>query len=411
MSFSRTLALATIKRDIARGILEGVLQAGHQTISLLVLIEVFVRNSGQSGDWAQAMVFSSSFIGMLLSVFYGPRLKPFGFRKATLVSIPLLCSGVFLGVAAFADSLIGFACLVSLAQAFPALKVPVQTQIYHENFPVRRRATYHGWSLMAAQVSTVLFAYFAGEVLDRDADYWPVLFAIMSVSALLAAYFTKKIPSRPLKRTMTTNPFYSLRWLYKDRLFGYLISVWFMFGFANLWIYPIRIVYLVDQMGLSPLKVTILSSVIVEVARLMFLPVWARIFDRINFILSRMIMNAFFVVGIYMYFHAETLWGIGLASFLHGVGFSGGRLSWGLWVTRMVPKERSGEYMAVHVGMTGLRGLIGPFLGFAMLNYLKPFGNHYQNIAMISSGLFLLSILMLIPVLKYGKARDELSPS
>ena len=77
----------------------------------------------------------------------------------------------------------------------------------------------------------------------------------------------------------------------------------------------------------------------------------------------------------------------------------------------MVPKERSGEYMAVHVGMTGLRGLIGPFLGFAMLNYLKPFGNHYQNIAMISSGLFLLSILMLIPVLKYGKARDELSPS
>jgi hypothetical protein len=46
-----------------------------------------------------------------------------------------------------------------------------------------------------------------------------------------------------------------------------------------------------------------------------------------------------------------------------GVARGGGSIAWQLGHNHFAPPERAGLYMSVHVTLTGLRGLIAPFLG------------------------------------------------
>ena len=392
----------TLLNDLGRSAIEGVNQAGYSGLYLLILIEVFLKPSGLQGELAQSWVFGSGFLGMVLSLFYVQWTSHAQFSKKWLIVFPTLASCALFLFTQFSVTAWSFAILVGLGNALLPVRIPYLTEIYHENFPTRKRGQYHGYGLIAGQVFAVGFAYFCGVWLDYDLESWRWILLITAVAIGLAAYFSSQIPAQPPRPRPTRNPLSAFKVLKTDKLFAYILLVWFIFGFANLWIFPIRVSYLAEFRDLDPATVTLLVSVVPEATRMLFLPVWAYLFDRMNFIVLRMLLNVFFVLGIFGFFFSESLLGIGVSAFLHGVGFSGGRLAWGLWITKMVPQEKTSEYMSVHVSLTGFRGLFGPMLGFYVLSQLPSGQSGYETLALMSSSMFLLSILMLAPIIKYG---------
>jgi hypothetical protein len=64
-----------------------------------------------------------------------------------------------------------------------------------------------------------------------------------------------------------------------------------------------------------------------------------------------------------------------VSAVIQGLAFGGGVLAWNLGHLDFAPAHRASEYMGVHVTLTGLRGLIAPFLAVGIwkgLEYLSP---------------------------------------
>ena len=64
-----------------------------------------------------------------------------------------------------------------------------------------------------------------------------------------------------------------------------------------------------------------------------------------------------------------------VASAMLGIGFGGGMLAWNLGHQHFAPPHRDSQYMSVHVMLTGIRGLIAPFLGVAIFTALAARGH------------------------------------
>lgn len=62
--------------------------------------------------------------------------------------------------------------------------------------------------------------------------------------------------------------------------------------------------------------------------------------------------------------------------------------------------------MSVHVALTGIRGTIGPIIGFWAVGQIGP-----TNIGLVSFAMMILATVMLIPEIKHGKDRNTQEPT
>ena len=168
-------------------------------------------------------------------------------------------------------------------------------------------------------------------------------------------------------------------------------------GFANLWVLPLRVDYVASSaygIETSPIIVALVITIVPESVRFLFIPFWARLFDRMNFVVLRMVLNVLFGAGIALFFISKNLLVIGTGSALIGLAFAGGSIAWMLWVTKIAPPEHTAEYMSIHTFTTGLRGVAAPIIGFYLL---RNFGD---GVAIFSAILIFLASVVLLPELK-----------
>jgi MFS family permease len=133
--------------------------------------------------------------------------------------------------------------------------------------------------------------------------------------------------------------------------------------------------------------------VIPSVVRLATTHLWGIFFDRWNFFVVRTVLNVFSLGAIVLFFSTRQLWVLWIAAALFGMALAGGNIAWNLWVTKFAPPERASEYMSVHTFMTGVRGVIGPFIGFWAIAHIAPLST-----ALVAAGLVAVSTLLLEPV-------------
>ena len=211
------------------------------------------------------------------------------------------------------------------------------------------------------------------------------------------------MPSESIIDSPHTNPFGNMKYIIKDKSFGYVLLAWFIMGFANLWTLPLRVDYVTaSEWGIegSAIYVAMIITIIPETIRMILIPFWASLFDKMNFVVLRMILNLFFGFGVLLFFVTSNPWVIGMGSALIGAAFAGGSIAWNLWVTKYAPPGKAGAYMSVHVSLTGIRGTIGPILGYWTVNLIGA-----RNIGIISFVMMFFATLMLIPEIKHGAKR------
>jgi MFS family permease len=99
------------------------------------------------------------------------------------------------------------------------------------------------------------------------------------------------------------------------------------------------------------------------------------------------------MIGVLLFFYSQSKVLIILASTFAGIARGGGEIVWNLWITKIVPRENFSTYMSVNIAVTGIRGLLSPFIGYALLNYfsLRQISHISAVLVLISSfGIFLL---------------------
>ena len=304
-------------------------------------------------------------------------------------------------LAAWTKSAYIFANLVIIAYVCRSALLPFITDIYADNYPSNRRGTFFSRSLILSVGMAALSGFIGSSILEKDIEYYPLIFIFLGFCAFLKAVAIYCMPSKKMDQSPHENPFGNMKYVWQDRSFGYVLLTWFIMGFANLWTLPLRVDYVTSpQWGIegSAIFVAMIITVIPESMRLLFIPFWARLFDRMNFVILRMILNLSFALGVLLFFITSNPWVIGAGSAFIGIAFAGGSIAWNLWVTKYAPPGKTGAYMSVHVSLTGIRGTLGPMIGYWAVGLIGA-----QNIGIFSCVMMVVATLMLIPEIQHGK--------
>ena len=116
-----------------------------------------------------------------------------------------------------------------------------------------------------------------------------------------------------------------------------------------------------------------LTGVIPPAFMFLSLGFWGKVFDRIDIVRYRVVTSFCIGLGFLVYGSSSVFWGAILASVLWGMGRGGGQLAWKIGVLAFCDEKRASSYLGIHTFLTGVRGVIAPFLGaFAIEQGVAP---------------------------------------
>jgi len=363
-------ARATYRNDLLRAPLLGILEAGWMTFALVIAIRYF-----DASETHKAFIAGAGPIGFLITpitLYIAANLRA---RPSLSCAFVFAAAALLLIGASLAQSLLFFTLFVVISQVAAVQQGPLMLQIYTENYTRAERGSRMTWPFILTALFSIGFAVVGGRLLDLKIEAYHWIFVIMTVAAVISAAACLRIPSSPLSREHVGNPWQNFSLIWKDRFFGFILGCWMLLGLGNLIALPIRVEYLANPaygVNASNTTIAVLMLVVPAVARILSTKMWGRFFDRIHFVTMRNLLNVFFLASIGFFFFTTNLYILGLAMAFQGLAFGGGKIFWSLWVTKISPEEKAASYMSIHMALTGLRGTLAPFIGYAILSRSTP---------------------------------------
>lgn len=156
---------------------------------------------------------------------------------------------------------------------------------------------------------------------------------------------------------------------FRDYMWGMLI-----FGGGNLMVIPMLVIVLNEQFSIARLTQVMITSSIPLVFLCLFVRPWARVLDRSHIFEYRAVHSWFYVSAILVFTLAcvtGSAWLLWPGSVLLGIANAGGHLGWNLGHNDFSNDAWASLYMAIHVTLTGFRGLVAPLMGVAFYQYLS----------------------------------------
>jgi hypothetical protein len=393
----------TFQLEIRRAVTAGVLETCAGTFLLIIAVQYF-----QTGATAKALLVMGGPLGLLMSPLSVSLTRKMGWKTATGAAVASWIGCAAFLTAALFDDLRVFvpACMVGVMSL--SMGIPMLTQIYQENYPSSERGDLFSKAVMVRVLSAALFAWAAGNWLEAHMEGYRLLMLAFAIAAGMGAFWIGKCPSTILHVASSSNPLHGMRHVRTDKVFRWLLASWMLMGFGNLLMLPLRVEFLANPrygIVLSPAAIALTVSMIPSLTNLVFARFWGRLFDRMNFFLLRIILNAFFVAAISSFFLYGGMGGFILGGFFFGMATSGGNVAWSLWVTKVAKPEFVADYMGVHSFLTGIRGLLAPLLGFYLSDWIDM-----SSLAWWSLGAIAVASLMLAPEAKTLRRRRPADP-
>lgn len=275
--------------------------------------------------------------------------------------------------------------------------VTLRSTVWRQNYSRNVRARVTGKTATVQVLSMAALGLGLGAAMDRDTDWFRLLLPIGCVLSLAgvwswsrvrlrgrASLMREEVVSREAGGAPTFNPIGMVRLLAGDRMFaGYMLCM-FLLGLGNLMQTPLLVVLLREQFAMEYLGGIKITSSIPLAMMPLSIPLWARLLDRVHVIQFRKIHSWFFVVACGVTtaaVYANTPGLLMVSAVVQGLAFGGGALAWTLGHLDFAPAARASEYMGVHVTLTGVRGLIAPFVSVGAYELLQPRVEHASAIA------------------------------
>lgn len=428
--------------------------AEGNVVSVLIkkgFIPSVAEQSGRSVeayDQLVALVAAAGPLAMLTSVlwtrvFHGrDRVRSINILQ---IAVLLFIAGIMLMPVTEAG-LFGLVALMLGARCCLTGIVTARTDVWRANYPPETRARISGRITMVTSLVVSLTALVIGLVIDltpghavaRFIDRLPLMhepvdrFRLVYALAIGAGVFgvwaygrirwrgraqhlalEKDLSDLRLERP---GPRAMLGILKNDRVYRRFMAAQFTLGLPNIAAVPIFVIALERTFEVSYTASLSLVQIIPMLVPLFSIPVWAMLFDRMHIVRYRTYHSWFFVF-------ANTLTGIGMltghiwvlyiARTLLGAAFGGGMLAWQLGHHDFAKRELASIYMGIHVTLTGVRGLIAPFIGVALFSGLPVWIVGKDATGFIAEGMgswtfFLLAFVGLVGTLMFLRLNFQL---
>lgn len=356
--------------DCIRGPFNNIVYTGLMTLSILMAIRYY-----SAPNWAKAIIQSGESIGRLvapLALYLGARTH---FKTAKLAAIIMLFTAVFLCVTAISQNYLTY--LLSIVLVYILFSQPPQLmlQIYAKNYLSQDRGSRVSTMFTISLATGITFSYFLGKWLDYSIEHHRLQFTLIGGASVISALFMLKMPSEPLCKTASGNPWQNISLLWSDKLFGWMVISYMLLGIGNAMVIPMRIEYMANpiyKIDASNLNITLINVVLNGFSMLVSLKVWGYIFDKFHFITTRLLINLCFILSFLTFFISTSLSMMAISIVINGFAVGGGMIVWSLWVTKIAEEKKAPAYMSAHMCASGMKGLFAPSIGYVILSFTSP---------------------------------------
>jgi MFS family permease len=382
----------TFRNELWRSLPAGVIDTMATTFGMLIAVRVF-----HMGDVAKSIFLSATSGGLMTSLFVVPLLLRARSTIARTAAKVQMLGGAFMAAAAlFPRSPVIFIAGLSLGLFCFSMQIPLMTQIYRLNYPESARGRLFALAGMTRAGAGMAFGFLGGWLLGLNLQNYVWLLWAFAASGFLSGWWTYGLPAIPWESEddqQDTRLWSALKWIRQDRDFRTLLISWMMMGVGNLVASCLFVEYLANPrhgVNLPEQAVAWIAGVVPVIFRMLCSYPWGLIYDRVGLFKVRAVLNIIFAAAILTFFlgHSVTAWTVGMA--LWGIANAGGNVTWGLWVTKLAPKHAVAEYMSVHTFLTGLRGLVAPYIAFAAIKYISfPALSIWCSIGIVGASAFI----------------------
>ncbi len=262
--------------------------------------------------------------------------------------------------------------------------ITLRAAIWRANFPRHVRATITGRIAVTYSVLMALTAAAIGLAMEFGPLAWRWLFPLTALLGMLAAWryrrFTIRGHGRLLREEAAagtggkTRIRDAIEVLRRDRWYRRYMATMFLFGSGNLMVIALLVVILTEQFGMARFQQVLITTTVPLIAVSVVTPFWARRLDRMHVLEYRAVHSWMFVLAMACFVPGAIfgqVWLFWLGALVLGSAFAGGKLGWNLGHNDFASDGRSTLYMAIHVTLTGIRGLFAPLIGVGLYQVLE----------------------------------------
>jgi len=281
--------------------------------------------------------------------------------------------------------LVGFLVLYGGARLLWAGVDTVRSVIWSVNYPRHLRARVTGRIMVNGSIALAVSGLALGWLLEHDDPWYRAALLAAAACGIAGSVVLKRLRVRQEARLLFDER-ERLREGARFDLAGirqvlgrdagyrrYMIAMT-IFGAGHLTLSPLVVVCLDDVLGAPELvQIAVTTAIPVLMMPLAIQP-WARFLDRHHVVVYRAVHAWVAVAGSSLLALAVIL-GVPVlvwpGALLMGISLAAGSLGWSLGHNDFAPRGEETRYMAVHVTLTGLRGLLAPPVAILIYHGLR----------------------------------------
>lgn len=364
---------------LVAALFNGVVQSLGQTQ------DIIARKALHAQDWQLMLMTMIWPVSNFLSIWWG-RVFEQSHHKSRYFLFAGIIGRLTLIYAIWLTTMSEYLVLLALVFSANSLLIPAQNNIYQKNIDVSRRAKVFGYTISLGMIVSVTITFLGGRLLDvhEQSFRWILvgtgLCGFVS-SAILSMIRIQEDPNRIIRpklhwRKQLFDPIHrTISLLKENKPFAAFERSFSIYGMGFIMMQPIIPIYLVDKLHLSYTSNFLAKGVISQIGLLLLSPLLGKVHDRMH--PFRFISAGFALLMVFpILFVVSSLWAgesilpvviVFIAYFIFGVAMTVVNVSWNMSSIYFAGKDDASMYQSVHVTMTGIRGLIAPILGFALL--------------------------------------------
>jgi MFS family permease len=267
--------------------------------------------------------------------------------------------------------------LVILVRICWAGFITIRSSIWRQNYSRATRASITGRLAMVQTLSVAVLGVLLGIAMDRVEDAFRFLLPAGCGFALVGILAWSRLRIRGHEALLNAerngaaddlpslNPLSVLRSLRADPPYRRFMLFMFILGLGDLMVEPLLPIIAKEHFGMHYLAGIVVTTSLPRALVPLSIPLWARFLDRVHVAHFRAVHSWLFVLSTLLVIPAalgRLEWLFYVATAIRGAAFGGGQLAWNLGHLDFAPAHKASQYMGVHVTLTGVRGLIAPFL-------------------------------------------------
>jgi MFS family permease len=361
----------------------------------LVLQDIILKKSLFASDFEITLLVFLTSSAFLFSI-YGVEMINRSNNPAMTIIIMAAASKIFLLFIPLFEDAGFFIFCIAVMSFIDSMIRPTWNAVYKHNYTEENRSKLYSYASSLFTIVLLVIITLFGQLLDVDYKVYKIFYPLAGVTDFISLYILAKLVSKgngdylkkvkkfgagisfKLIEDILILPVRNLMRIFKvNKPFFRFERNFFFYGMALMIASPAIPIYLVQELNFDYSPISIAKGLAFHVAMIIFTPLMGRMHGSgkpakfCGYVFSSLVLYPVLLIFIkyldngFLFISNDMM--LFITFFIFGISMSGVILSWNLSSIYYAPAAEVSNYQAVHITLTGIRGIFSPFIGFAIM--------------------------------------------